>query len=79
VPHHASDLPRDELIACAEQALREFGKAATIHFKFTCENCGERVMFSEPNTIFEFGECCRCGHSTPITKGGFTLIATLQP
>ena len=44
---------------------------AKVFFKFTCENCGERVTFSEPNILYESGECCKCGHITEVKAGGY--------
>lgn len=71
-----SDLPRAELMAHAEAAIRRNGgptRAAAL-FKFTCGLCGERCTLREPNTLHENGECWRCGAETPITVGGYALF-----
>jgi len=65
------DLPREEAMARASRA-RELGW--TVHFKFTCENCGQRCTLREPNTLYEYGECFVCGHKTKIRKAGFLLV-----
>lgn len=69
------DLPRDELLRCAEEAVERYGPIAFVHFKYTCEQCGERCTLEEPNMLRENGECFRCGHSQPIREGGFLLVA----
>jgi hypothetical protein len=66
------DLPRDELIMAANDALNRY-PGCVVHFKFTCDNCGRRCTLSDPNTLYEQGECDQCGHLTPITQGGFSL------
>jgi len=72
------DLPRAELLIQAQAALDHLatrpGNKADVHFKYTCENCGERCMLSEPNMLRERGTCYRCGHETEIERGGFTVI-----
>lgn len=70
------DLPRAELAAHAEEAIKRMGGNAQVYFKFTCPVCGERCTFSEPNTLWEEGECCNCGHKSPVTKGGYLLVAS---
>lgn len=73
------NLPRDELLAHAQEAMDKFPGRATVFFKFTCEKCGTRVTFSEPNTLFEKGECCDCGHSQDVTEGGYILHIESPP
>ena len=68
-----SNLPRDKLMAHADAALKKLGGKAVVHFKYTCELCGERVLFDEPNVLYEEGECCSCGHVQPVTEGGYLL------
>ncbi len=31
-------------------------------------------MLSDPNKLWERGECMVCGHETTITEGNFTVI-----
>ena len=72
--HPPQDLARDELMQLAtETRQRYLGQGAVIHFKFTCEHCGERCTLQEPNVLYEFGECFQCGRETEITHGGFAL------
>jgi len=78
--HPINDLPRDELLERAREAVAMFEKLGTpvyVNFKFTCEKCGGRCTLSDPNTLYENGECCICGHTTKITKGGFSLTMNL--
>ncbi len=72
------DLPRDELMQAADDALKRY-PGAEIHFKFTCEHCGERCSLSDPNVLYESGECSNCGQLTPITQGGFSLWLKINP
>ncbi len=76
-PVDYGDLPRDELMAQATEALAKT-PGSVVNFKFTCENCGERCILSEPNKLYESGECCTCGHTTKIDKGGFMLTLKLS-
>lgn len=77
MPIRPGDLPKAEIVHMAEQAIRQSqlsGTPAQAFFKFTCEACGERCTFSDPNTIYDSGECCACGHVTdPIPAYGFML------
>jgi rRNA maturation endonuclease Nob1 len=75
-----SNLPRQELLERAEAAIQMFatqGVKAHVNFKFTCERCGERCTLTEPNMLYENGECHVCGHVTKIVEGGFALTANL--
>lgn len=81
-PPREGDLPRDELIAAIPLAIKNLGFEkfdVDVHFKFTCQWCGERCMLQEPNMLYENGECHVCGKSTPINFGGFTLMARTTP
>ena len=71
------DLPKEELLAHADRMLKQH-PGANVFFKFTCENCGERVTFCEPNVLYESGECCKCGHITEIERGGYLLDLKLE-
>lgn len=75
------DLPRDELIAAIPLAIKNLGFEnydVEILFKFTCQWCGERCTFQEPNKLYENGECHVCGKSTPVKYGGFMLMGKLR-
>lgn len=78
--HLPGDLPREELCDIAEKYILEHGgpEVCVLHFKFTCQWCGERCMLEKPNTLFENGECCECGKETPITYGGFMAQMTFK-
>lgn len=72
-PH--GDLPREEAKALADLRAQE---GWTVNFKFTCEQCGERMMLSDPNTLYEYGECCLCGHRTRLDMVGFMLSRRMR-
>lgn len=65
------DKPRAEVLAMAEKAIAD---GMTIHFKFTCDKCGERCTLDEPNKIYDNGTCCVCGHETPMNMIGMVAI-----
>ena len=66
-----SDLPRVEVMRRAEAAAQQ---GWTVHFKFTCEGCGKRCTLQEPNVLYEYGECFKCGHKTKLDSAGFMLM-----
>lgn len=73
------DLPREKLMRAADKAMQDnLELLPEIHFKFTCEQCGERCMLSDKNKLYENGECHVCGHETKITKGGFCVIYNMK-
>lgn len=80
-PPREGDLPVAELMERASEVIRRDlaqGIRTDVHFKFTCENCGERCMLSEPNQLFEYGECHKCGHNTKIEVGGYTTVSKIK-
>jgi rRNA maturation endonuclease Nob1 len=80
-PPREGDLPVAKLMERADEVIRRDlakGIHTDIMFKYTCEECGERCMLSEPNQLFEYGECHKCGHQTRIEVGGFTLVSRLM-
>ena len=83
LPDHLSgrkhtNLPRAELFARAQQALKEMPPGTEVYFRYTCAKCGSRRTLSDPNTLHENGEC-ECGHVQPITEGGFSLLVPVNP
>jgi hypothetical protein len=70
-----ADYPRDQIEQMALQAIARYGgsEVARVFFKFTCDACGERCTFEEPNALFEVGVCHACGHETPVVVAGFAL------
>jgi hypothetical protein len=74
-----ADLPKDELMRHAEDAMRSFAKkglAIDAYFKATCPNCGKRMTFNDPNIIYDKMECVLCGTVFPFTKGGYLVKIT---
>jgi hypothetical protein len=69
------DLPRAEIAKLADEAIVRYGgpNMCEVRFKFTCVHCGTRCSFSEPNALYEEGECCACGKSTTVTAAGFSM------
>lgn len=57
----------------AEEAITNCPVRCDAFFKFTCEHCGARCTFTEPNQLYESGECHECGQRTEVKVGGFTL------
>lgn len=72
-PPRPGDLPREELISAANKVLEESTVPVDLCFKFTCEHCGERCTFQEPNMLYEKGECHKCGKETTVKFGGYSL------
>lgn len=71
------DLPREELMKLADETLKRY-PGAVIHFKFTCSYCGARCTLTDPNVLYESGQCYSCGHDTTITQGGFMIMTQLK-
>jgi len=73
-----TDYPRAEIMKMADAAIAKHGgpEHARVYFKFTCEACGARCTFAEPNQLYELGECDRCQHMTPVAVAGFSLLVT---
>ena len=73
--HPPTNYPRDVIMRMAGEAINNNGgpQHARVHFKFTCQNCGTRCTFSEPNQLFERGECCNCGFDNVVLEAGFSL------
>lgn len=73
-----TDYPRAEIMRMADAAIARHGgpECVRVYFKFTCEACGARCTFEEPNQLFEEGECDRCQHMTPVLVAGFSLLMT---
>lgn len=73
----ATDLPVERLvplaIMTANKKIKE-GFNVDIHFKHTCEKCHCRMMFEQPNMVYQEVECGNCGHKQPFKKGGFSMI-----
>ena len=66
-----TDLPRIEAFRRAEALAHQGWK---VHFKFTCEECGQRCTLEEANVLYEYGECFECGHKTKLDMIGFLIV-----
>ena len=73
---NSSDLPREEAMARASTLLRD--KASEIYFKYTCEHCGERNTFNDPNTLWSEGECYSCGKISKVDRAGFMVVLDMK-
>lgn len=51
---------------------------ATVYQKFTCANCGKRLIIDVPNTFYQEGSCDTCGHVTDIKKDGCNFLAVFR-
>lgn len=76
-PPRQGDLPRGQLEAAANEALHQL-PGSEVHFNFTCQHCGERCSLTDPNALYEEGECVTCGKKTMILFGGFSLRMKLR-
>lgn len=65
------DIPVDELLKRAQEWIEQ---GFLVFFKWTCEKCGARLTFPEPNKFYKYGKCDQCGHVTEIKKGGFMVL-----
>ena len=70
------DFPRNQIITMASEALERAEGRARVYFKFTCQHCGQRCTFAEPNKLYEKGSCFACGKETVIQSAGFLLVIT---
>jgi rRNA maturation endonuclease Nob1 len=71
-----SDLPRNVLLLRANATYDSFkadGIKVDVYFKFTCAKCGRRCQLADANVLYENGECDKCGHTTRIEQGGFSV------
>ena len=77
------NLKRPELLIQAQEVIDKFSgpnRYVEVYFKWTCNACGARVSFEDPNVLYEYGDCCECGHKQEVTEGGFRLeIHSTQP
>lgn len=69
-----TDYPRNKIITMASEAIEKADGRARVYFKFTCQHCGQRCTFSEPNKLYAKGECFVCSKETDIEKAGFLLV-----
>jgi hypothetical protein len=74
-PPREGDMSREEAAALADKAIADFGgpEKAQVFFKFTCQWCGARCTFNDPNTLWENGECAQCGQTMSVQYAGFCL------
>ena len=73
----SKDLPRRELMVLADETLKKY-PGAVVHFKFTCDTCGARCTLSDPNVLYETGQCYNCGQDTTITQGRFMVMMQIN-
>lgn len=78
MPNDHKDLPSREIQAHAALNVARNGgpQRCRVFFKYTCAHCGSRQTFMEPNTIYDSGECSKCGTETKIKKYGYLLEIT---
>ena len=67
------DILREEAVRQAELRAKQ---GWTVYFKFTCEQCGQRCTLTDPNTLWEYGECFLCGYKTKLDIVGYLLTRT---
>ena len=59
----------------AETAQKMIDDGFTIHQKFTCEHCGNRLTIDEPNRFYTTGKCDKCNKITDIKRNGCNYLA----
>jgi hypothetical protein len=65
------DYPIDEV----EQRVKLLmGDGHSFYQKYTCEECGARLVMSKPNTLYSAGVCDICEHTTRITQCGYLAV-----
>ncbi len=69
-----SDHPLEE---CAKTAMLLIAEGATIYQKYTCANCGRRLVMDEPDRFFTKGKCDECGHVTDIQAQGCNYLVQM--
>jgi hypothetical protein len=69
------DYPLEEI---GDACMEHIKNGATIYQKFTCADCGARLMMDIPNTLFTEGTCDKCGHTTNIRKTGCNYLLTTK-
>jgi transcription elongation factor Elf1 len=71
------DYPLDEILKGAAEKIAE---GWTVHQKFTCVGCGNRLTVEEPNEIHATGTCDNCDAVTDIRKQGcnYMLVRSLN-
>ena len=73
MPEHL-DYPLEEVAGTAGEVVAIGG---TVHQKFTCRQCGERVMIEEPNVFYATGRCDECGALTNLRETGCNYLVIL--
>jgi predicted nucleic-acid-binding Zn-ribbon protein len=61
------DYPLEE-VAKSASAIIDVG--GLVFQKFSCSECGQRLMMDVPNIFYVEGACDKCGHVTDIRKAG---------
>jgi hypothetical protein len=69
------DYPFEEIALAAEELIAQ---GHVVFIKWTCEGCGRRVAFDQPNVICRFGKCDECGHVTNVERRGGNYLVMFQ-
>lgn len=72
----SQDFPFSDVVEKASQLIRN---GCTVHQKFTCGKCGQRLTVETPNVFHQFGTCDKCGFKTDIRKQGCNYLLIGQP
>ena len=73
----AVDFP---FVEVTKEARAHVEAGHTVHQKFTCGGCGQRLTIEEPNKFHVEGTCDQCDHVTDILARGcnYLLIKTFR-
>jgi len=70
----SGDLAKTDILKLAEDAKKRYAPHEVhVFFKCTCPNCGERLAFEEPDTLYESATCENCHTTSDIHFFGFRL------
>jgi transposase-like protein len=67
-----NDYPFNDVLVQAAKLIED---GATVHQKFTCRDCGNRLTIETPNTFHRTGTCDNCGALTNIEASGCNYLA----
>lgn len=71
---YETDIPREEAIKRATKLIQN---GFLVFIKWNCGKCGHRQVW-EPNAIYEYGICEKCGATTKVDRVGFTIMGLVE-
>lgn len=68
------DFDFDQIIKRASELIEA---GCTVHQKFTCQQCGNRLTMETPNKFYKEGTCDRCGYTSNIEESGCNYLVVM--